>query len=79
MMKHNILRRLGALALCLTLTLGFALPASAEGEDDAGDTPVVVTGIDIEESEITLLIDQTMTLNATTTPPGAAVAWSSSD
>lgn len=82
MMKHNILRRLGALALCLVLALGLALPsfaARAGDTGDEGDTPVVITGIDIEESEITLLIAQTMTLNATTTPPGAAVVWSSSD
>lgn len=81
-MKHKILRRIGAFALCLVLVMGLAAPSLAE--DDAGpgenDEPVVVTKIEIDEldeNERSIPIGGTVTLHATTTPSGAAVTWSS--
>lgn len=80
-MKHNFLRRAGAFALCLVMALGLAAPSLAEDEEDAGgnDGPVIAEAIELDESELTVITGQTAALYATTTPPGADVAWSSSN
>ena len=80
-MKHKFLRRLGAAALCLVMALGLVSPSLAEDEDGAGgdDGPVIAEDIELDESELTIVTGQTAALYATTTPPGADVAWSSSN
>lgn len=76
-MKHKFLRKIGAAALCLVLALGLAAPSLAE--DGEGDGPVVAESIKLSKDELEIAVGQTAALQAATTPPGAAVTWSSSD
>ena len=90
-MKHNFLRRTGAIFLTLVMALSLAVtPAMAvEGETDGGDsgenppTPTVpVTGITVSPTETQLEVGKTIELKATITPANATskdVEWSTSD
>lgn len=90
-MKHNFLRRTGAIFLTLVMALSLAVtPAMAvEGEPDGGDsgenppTPTVpVTGITVSPTETQLEVGKTIGLGATITPANATsknVEWSTSD
>lgn len=68
-MKQNR-KRIPSLLLALVLALSLALPAAAAGE-----------GISLDRTELTLAVDQEVTLTATLAPEyaGEAVTWQSND
>lgn len=75
-----------ALALALTMVLSLCpLTAAAEGETGTGSsepTTVPATGIELDQTSLTLTVGQKVTLVATVTPDNATdktVTWSSSD